>query len=159
MKILRTRQELCSGCELCLLTCSLAKTGKVNPFLARIGLNRNEEGEAHPVICRHCRNAPCLEACPIPGAMELETQTGVVIINEDKCIACLDCVDACPFDAIRVGPNREMLKCDLCGGTPTCVKYCPPRPGHSLPHLAWPEQSCLQYMEGHMVGRNRTKDR
>jgi Fe-S-cluster-containing hydrogenase component 2 len=159
MKILRAQREICSGCEMCLLACSLAKTGTINPFLARIRLNRTEEGRANPIICRHCKNAPCLKACPIPGAMEMDIQTGVVLINEEKCISCLDCVDACPFGAIWVGPNREMLKCDLCGGSPTCVKYCPPRPDNSLPHLPWPEQSCLQYIEGHIVRKNKRQDR
>jgi Fe-S-cluster-containing hydrogenase component 2 len=79
--------------------------------------------------------------------MEIDGRTGAVVINDDVCTGCLDCVDACPFDAIPVGPNNEVLKCDLCGGDPLCVKYCPERPENSLPHLAYPERSCLEYVE------------
>ncbi len=64
-----------------------------------------------------------------------------------------------PFDAIQVSPDGKILKCDLCDGDPVCVKYCPPRPEHSLPHLPWPAQSCLQYSESHSAGKmnNRKK--
>ncbi len=79
--------------------------------------------------------------------MEIDAKTGAVIIDEDACTGCLDCADACPFDAIFVGPDNEVLKCDLCGGDPICVKYCPERPENSLPHLVYPERSCLEYVE------------
>jgi len=69
MKMIKPQKALCTGCEMCLLTCSLAKTGTVNPLLARMRLMHTEEGASYPVICRHCRNAACLEACRIPGAM------------------------------------------------------------------------------------------
>jgi len=81
--------------------------------------------------------------------------TGAISINDEKCSGCLDCVDACRFDAIHLGPNNELLTCDLCGGEPTCVKYCPSRPDHSLPHLDFPAQSCLQYVEGKNVEDTR----
>jgi carbon-monoxide dehydrogenase iron sulfur subunit len=33
-------------------------------------------------------------------------------------------VDACPYDALFQFGDA-LLKCDLCGGDPLCVKYCP----------------------------------
>ena len=110
---------------------------------------REEHGYSHPIICRHCKNPPCLSACPVVGAMVEDEKTGVVVIDELKCIGCLNCVEACPFGAIFVGPNREILKCDLCGGDPECVKYCQPR--DQLPRFPWPKQSCLQYIEPQKV--------
>mgnify|MGYP003332077943 CR=1 FL=1 len=50
---------------------------------------------------------------------------GVVVVEPEHCIGCLACVDACPFGAIYVGPEHSVQKCDLCGGDPLCVKYCP----------------------------------
>jgi Fe-S-cluster-containing hydrogenase component 2 len=160
LKVFRAVRELCDGCRMCELVCSAKKSGKVNPHLARIKITRSEkEDHPFPVICRHCKNPPCQQACPIPQAMYREQRTGVVIINEAECISCLACVDACPFGAIQVGPHREILKCDLCGGEPVCVRYCPPRPEHSLPHLPWPKQSCLQYIEPHKITRNKRMSR
>lgn len=149
-RVFRAIKELCDGCRMCELTCSLKKTGNVNPYLARIKVTRNAEGIPAPIICRHCKNAPCYAACPVPGAMT-RNAASIVSINDAQCIGCMACAEACPFGAIQVGPNREVLKCDLCGGDPTCVKYCPPRPDHSLPSIPYPKQSCLQYVEPHKV--------
>jgi Fe-S-cluster-containing dehydrogenase component len=145
-------EELCTGCGICQMVCSLSKTGRVNPHLARIGVAHSERDLSYsPVICRHCKNPPCKLACPVPGAMTWGAN-GVVVINDESCIGCLACVEACPFAAIQVGPDREMLKCDLCDGDPRCVRYCPPRviysPSQPLP---WPQQSCLQYVNPHRV--------
>ena len=136
--------------------CSLQKTGKVNPYLARIKVTRSQKDPSYfPIICRHCKNAPCKLACPVPEAMYLDEKTGAVVVNESSCIQCFACVDTCPFGAIQVGPNKEILKCDLCGGEPVCVKYCPPRPGYLFPHLPLPKQSCLQYAEPSSVRPNK----
>jgi len=147
-KILKAFKELCTGCHICEIVCSLKHTGTVNPALARIKVGHSEEDPLpFPVICLHCKDAPCKKACPVPDAMYLDEKTGVVVINDDECIQCLACVDACPFGAIQVGPNQEILKCDLCGGDPVCAKYCPAGPGYHFPHLPWPAQSCLQYIK------------
>lgn len=154
-KVLVAVSELCTGCRLCELVCSLQKGGAVNPYQARIRVTWSREGfSPAPVICRHCKAPPCLDVCPVEEAMRLDPITGAVIIDQDRCLGCLACVDACPFHAIAVGPDREVLKCDLCGGEPLCVRYCPPRPERGLPHLPWPKQSCLQYVEPHRVGRH-----
>ena len=85
MKILRAVNELCTGCDMCVIACSLAKTGIINPYLARIKISRTEDGVSTPVICRHCKNAPCMAVCPIPGAMYVDTETNAVVIDESKC--------------------------------------------------------------------------
>ncbi len=137
-------QVLCTDCGMCELMCSLAKTGEVNPYRSRIRVACDPDGFfPHPIVCRHCKRPPCLPACPEPGAMRLED--GVVVIDESKCTGCLACIDACPFDAIFISPEGKVLKCDLCQGDPTCVKFCPMRPEHSLPGIDLPKQSCLQY--------------
>ena len=40
----------------------------------------------------------------------------------------MECVPGCPFDVVFVAPQGELLKCDLCGGDPVCVKACAARP-------------------------------
>ena len=148
MKTLKAFNELCTECHICEIVCSLKHTGTVNPALARIKVSYSQKDPLpFPIICYHCKDAPCMAVCPVPDAMYIDENTGAVIINDDKCIQCLACVDACPFGAIQVGPSQEILKCDLCGGDPVCVKYCPKQPGYRFPHLPWPTQSCLQYIE------------
>lgn len=155
-KVFRSVRELCTGCRICELACSLRKTGRLNPYLARIKVVAQDRLGPHvPVICRHCERPPCQEACPIPGAMTLDQRTGAVVVVPEVCVGCLACVEACPFAAIQVGPAGEVLKCDLCGGDPQCVKYCPTRPAHCLPRLPYKEQSCLQYIEFHRLNENR----
>ncbi|MFQ6052631.1 MAG: 4Fe-4S dicluster domain-containing protein, partial [Candidatus Bathyarchaeia archaeon] len=34
------------------------------------------------------------------------------------------CVDACPYDAVKLNGSRPLI-CDLCGGEPACVERCP----------------------------------
>ena len=149
--VFRTEPGLCDGCRMCELVCSLSKSGFVNPHLARIRVTFDRknirEDAPWPIICRHCKVALCELACTVTGAITRNERTGVLVINESKCNHCLACVEACPFGAIWVGPNEEILKCDLCDGDPLCVKYCPYRPEHSMAALPFPKQSCLQFVK------------
>ena len=149
--VFRAQPELCDGCRMCELVCSLSKTGTVNPHLARIRVAPSDKGfvpgQPRPTICRHCDNARCAAVCPIPGAIAVNERTGVLVIDEAKCNRCMACVEACPFDAMWAGPNNEVLKCDLCDGDPLCVKRCPYRPENSMPTLPFPKMSCLQFVE------------
>lgn len=155
-KVFRAIPELCTGCRICELMCSLKKTGTVNPYRARIKVHSSgENGACTLIICRHCKVPLCQKACPVPEAMYQDVRTGAVIIDEKHCIGCLACVDACPFEAIQIGPDGDVLKCDLCGGDPVCVKYCPPRPEQQFPHSPYPKASCLEYVEPHRVTRKK----
>jgi Fe-S-cluster-containing hydrogenase component 2 len=45
---------------------------------------------------------------------------------EQFCFGCNECLNACPFGAIRLDPEgMELVVCDLCQGDPECVKWCP----------------------------------
>lgn len=155
-KALIRLNELCTGCLSCELVCSLVKAGKINRYLARLRVvAKPETANCEVVICRHCHPAPCMAACPIPGAMVIDEATRVVAIQEANCNRCLACVAACPFKAIPVGPEGWPLKCDLCQGEPACVSHCPSRPEHSLPGLPLPEQSCLQFVDPTQVNTAR----
>jgi len=60
--------------------------------------------------------------------MYVDTKTGARVIDEEKCIGCRRCVEACPFSESMIVYNPEKNvceKCDLCGGDPECVKQCP----------------------------------
>ena len=77
--------------------------------------------------CRHCDDAPCLDAC-MTGAMYRDEETGAVVCDEEQCVGCWMCMMVCPAGAIRHGKKERVAsKCDLCmeEGYPACVANCP----------------------------------
>ena len=92
------------------------------------------------LTCRHCADAPCVNACPV-GALYFDGNR--VAVNMHQCIGCKGCVKSCPYGAasvinsaggetigtIAVEPVRKqvVIKCDLCydrEGGPACVEAC-----------------------------------
>jgi carbon-monoxide dehydrogenase iron sulfur subunit len=120
------RSELeghCTGCRLCELMCSLQHNNTFNPDRARIRVTSFEGGIDVPSTCTQC--GLCLDKCPL-DLIKLNQTTGAIEIDEEKCTSCMVCVEWCPVGAITIDPvTRKALKCDLCAGSPQCVKYCP----------------------------------
>ncbi len=133
MRKLSVVPNLCIGCGECELMCSLKHSGVFNPAAARIRVEY-DSGEScyEPVICMHCDEPACAGACPADAISHDET-TGATIVDEEACTQCHECVEACPYEAINVAPDGSVLKCDLCGGEPACVRFCSKRPGMTGP--------------------------
>ena len=81
-------------------------------------------------VCKHCHNAPCLEACPT-GAL-FKTEFDTVVVQQDICNGCGYCVPACPFGVVDISEaDGKAHKCTLCydrlkgGLEPACAKCCP----------------------------------
>ncbi|RJR51297.1 MAG: 4Fe-4S dicluster domain-containing protein [Desulfobacteraceae bacterium] len=81
-------------------------------------------------VCKHCRRAACLEACPT-GAL-FRTEFGTVVVQQDICNGCAYCVPACPFGVVELNMrDGKAHKCTLCydrmkgGLEPACAKACP----------------------------------
>jgi formate dehydrogenase iron-sulfur subunit len=80
-------------------------------------------------VCKHCKDAPCLEVCPT-GAI-LRTEFDTVYINPPACNGCRDCISACPFGVIHISGKGIAQKCTFCydrlrhGLTPACAQACP----------------------------------
>lgn len=80
----------------------------------------------------HCEQPTCASVCPV-GALH-KTELGPVVYDEDKCIGCRYCMQACPFQ-VPVYEWSSALprvkKCDMCferqsAGKPTaCAENCP----------------------------------
>ncbi|MCK4274013.1 MAG: 4Fe-4S dicluster domain-containing protein [Dehalococcoidales bacterium] len=119
------RAEFCTGCGLCQLACSMVKEKQPNPARARISIQRLVmDGLMLPRICLNCKKPPCIDACR-RKAITKDVRTGWVTIDKEKCNNCKLCIAACPFSAIVVTPEDEVLLCDVCEGNPKCVEMCP----------------------------------
>ncbi len=139
--------SLCTGCIQCELACSINKTGRASPLWSRIHIVKDvEKGVFLPIVCRQCHPAPCVDICP-EDALKKSPETGAISIDEDRCIQCESCVAACPFGAISIAPDESIIVCDLCGGDPTCVKFCKERPENTCHYLSNPQASALEYLE------------
>ena len=124
-KVIVVESEKCPGCRICEQVCSGKKTGAINPSRARIHVVKWEgEGFYLPIVCQHCEDAACVAVCP-KDALKRDEETHAVVHDYNLCIGCKMCVSACPFGAMGIDTvERKVIKCDLCEGDPTCVKFC-----------------------------------
>ena len=131
------REEYCIGCRLCEVHC-ITRQSKSRIILKAYkgkeprpvsGIVFEERGVASLAMqCRHCPDAPCIEAC-MTNAMRRDAKSGQVIHDKDRCVGCWMCVMVCPFGVIKpdVAKKKVASKCDLCleRGFPACVENCP----------------------------------
>jgi len=120
----------CVGCRTCEIVCSLSHDGQCRPALSRINTVYDPTKTLAKLavianVCRQCNMADCYLACA-NDALVLDPKTGARIIDPEKCVGCGECMAACPWDMIVCNEDEDKFtKCDLCGGDPQCVKYCP----------------------------------
>jgi Fe-S-cluster-containing dehydrogenase component/formate-dependent nitrite reductase membrane component NrfD len=125
----------CIGCHACTVACK-------SEHHVPLGVNRTwvkyvEKGRFpatrrffQVTRCNHCANPPCVGICPV-GAM-FRRGDGIVDFDSSRCIGCKACMQACPYDAIYLDPERKTAaKCNYCahrtsaGFEPSCVVTCP----------------------------------
>jgi Fe-S-cluster-containing hydrogenase component 2 len=126
-KALVVERRRCTGCNSCVFACSLYHEGVVRPSTARMHVLRHQGIVDVPIICWHCPDAPCVQACPAaPKAITRDPEANVVkFVDENLCITCGSCIDACPPKFLRPHPDTgRPIFCDLCDGDPQCVKAC-----------------------------------
>lgn len=131
--------ERCTACKACEIACAVEHSTSKTLFGAVFEQPAPQKrvhvepayAYAYPVRCLHCGDAPCIAACP-NGAMSRDTDSGAVVVNEDRCQGCFMCAMVCSFGAISVHPaRRAAVKCDRCtdrlklGLQPACVDACP----------------------------------
>lgn len=124
--------EKCVGCRICEFECAMFHNDGV-PDLTKsnIKIHYYNPPVDVPTLCAHCSDAPCLAACPEKvSALTKDEVTGVIRIDDSKCIACWDCLEPCEKDRtgiLRKSKDEKTVDgfCDLCDGDPQCVKHCP----------------------------------
>jgi protein NrfC len=134
----------CSGCQSCMLICSLVHDGEASASRSRIQVARNVfdpyPQDIQIYVCRQCPEPMCVKSCPT-GACHISAANGDVrMIDAEKCVGCKTCLNACPYLPHRTVFNiaaGKSMKCDLCANAPyfgkkggplgqqACVSVCP----------------------------------
>lgn len=126
----------CIDCRACLVACSVENQVPMNHtriWVHDLGV-KGQYPELQrtfvPYNCMHCENPPCTEVC-VSGATYKDPDTGLVLVDQEACIGCGFCVEACPFQARYLDEKRGVVdKCNGClqrvevGQQPACVATC-----------------------------------
>jgi formate dehydrogenase iron-sulfur subunit len=83
-------------------------------------------------LCMHCERPTCVSVCPVGAFTKMDT--GAVLYDENKCLGCRYCIQACPFEVPRyewgsLAPRVQ--KCKMCyervssGKQTACAEACP----------------------------------
>jgi Fe-S-cluster-containing dehydrogenase component len=121
----------CIGCQSCVHACTECDTHRGHSMIHLEYVERATSVQTVPVVCMHCEQPTCAEVCPADAIKR--TADGVVqSARKPRCIACGNCVAACPFGVPEVFEERKlMMKCDMCydrtsiGKKPMCATVCP----------------------------------
>lgn len=114
----------CSGCRRCEVACSLRHEGVIWPEASRVRVFMLVPGVEIPHLCSQCHDSPCVDSCPV-DALSVDGATLAVLVDEDACNACGQCIEACPGKIPHLHPrDGHVLICDLCDGDPQCARVC-----------------------------------
>ena len=136
----------CIGCRTCEVACALAHpVGQGDEALSVVNFHPRltvivGAKVSTPVMCRHCVDAPCANACPSNAIVYRDDSVQVL---QERCVGCKTCMVACPYGAMQIvttaakasgafftsrTQKAHALKCDLCAdhsAGPACVTSCP----------------------------------
>ncbi len=137
----------CNGCKTCMLACKdrydldgetnfrrVFEYGGGKAYFDENGLLANDcFGYYLSISCNHCDDPACVKVCPT-AAMTKDAETGLVHVDESRCIGCAYCEMACPYGNPSISAETgHSHKCTGCidrvkeGKSPICVEACPQR--------------------------------
>jgi Fe-S-cluster-containing dehydrogenase component len=137
----------CIGCQSCVNACAECDTHRGYPMISVDFIDRTNSIATVPTVCMHCDNPTCAQVCPADAIKK--TEDGVVQSSlKPRCIACSNCVLACPFGVPKMMTElAQMMKCDMCydrtsvGKRPMCATVCP--------------SQALAYLPSEVIARER----
>ena len=128
-------QNRCIGCHACTVACKEEHNiavGVNRTWVKYIEKGRYPDTRRHFAVlrCNHCDDAPCIEICPTVALFR--RADGIVDFDHERCIGCKSCMQACPYDALYIDPDRNTAaKCNFdasridMGYKPACEVVCP----------------------------------
>ena len=128
-------QNRCIGCHACTVACKEEHNialGVNRTWVKYIEKGRYPDTRRHFAVlrCNHCDDAPCIEICPTVSLFR--RPDGIVDFDNERCIGCKSCMQACPYDALYIDPERNTAaKCNFdasrveMGYKPACEVVCP----------------------------------
>lgn len=126
----------CIGCQACTVSCSLENRPPIGQFRTIVYQYEVAESDGDgvasfmlPRLCNHCDEPPCVPVCPVQATFQ--RRDGIVVVDNERCVGCGYCVQACPYDARFINhETRTADKCTFCvhrleaGLLPACVESC-----------------------------------
>ena len=92
--------QKCVGCYACQVACKQEHFLPPDIFWARVAIGETGiypavKKQILPLLCNHCKEAPCQKVCPTGATTRRED--GIVSVDYDKCVGCRYCVISCPY--------------------------------------------------------------
>jgi len=127
--------RMCIGCHACSTACKSENEVPLGVYrtwvkTTEVGTYPDTTRHFQVTRCNHCSNPPCVRICPTQAMYQ--RADGIVEFDQDACIGCKACMQACPYDAIHIDPeSKTASKCHFCshrteiGLEPACVVVCP----------------------------------
>ena len=126
----------CIGCQACTVSCSVENLPPIGQFRTTVlQYEIDKPGGAAPAmvslprLCNHCDEPPCVPVCPVQATFQ--RTDGIVLVDNERCVGCGYCVQACPYDARFINHETNTAdKCTFCahrvdaGLLPACVETC-----------------------------------
>jgi Fe-S-cluster-containing dehydrogenase component/formate-dependent nitrite reductase membrane component NrfD len=128
-------QNRCIGCHACTVACKEEHNiplGVNRTWVKYVEKGHYPDTRRHFAVlrCNHCDDAPCIEICPTVALFRRDD--GIVDFDNERCIGCQSCMQACPYDALYIDPERNTAaKCNFdasrveMGYKPACEVVCP----------------------------------
>ncbi len=137
--------DKCTGCDSCTIACKSENNTRplTSPMPSKNGRGVlpdhvsyrwvvKQESGVYPLprltfttsACNHCEHPGCLASCPKAdvddphnenNAIFKRAEDGIVLINQNVCIGCRNCIHACPYGAPQFNSSTELVeKCTFC---------------------------------------------